>query len=86
VSESEGAEDRRSLPVVGTPLFIVGVGAAVVLGFIVPTFAGDVTPLQAYWLVLPATIAGIRFGVMGALSTSALCWLVSSPFVAELVH
>jgi diguanylate cyclase (GGDEF)-like protein len=71
---------------VGTPLFIVGVGAAMVLGFIVPTFAGDVTPLQAYWLVLPATIAGIRFGVVGALSTSALCWLVSSPFVAELVQ
>lgn len=77
---------RPPLPMVSTPLFIVGIGAAVLLGFILPPIVGDAAPLQAYWLVLPATIAGFRFGVGGAVVTSALCWLISSPFAAQLVH
>jgi diguanylate cyclase (GGDEF)-like protein len=87
VSETGITSDRRpGLPVVATPLVMAGVGAAVVLGFIVPTVVGDTTPLQAYWLVLPALIAGIRFGVGGALATSVLCWLVTSPFVAQIAN
>jgi diguanylate cyclase (GGDEF)-like protein len=71
---------------VRTPLVIVAIAAAALVGFVLPPVVGGVAPLQAYWLVLPATIAGVRFGVGGALMTTALCWLLSSPFAESLVH
>src|SRR5581483_985316 len=67
------------LPTVSTAFVVTVVVVCLALGWLLPPLIGDATPLQMYWLVLPATIAGFRFGIPGAAVTSVVCWLVSGP-------
>jgi diguanylate cyclase (GGDEF)-like protein len=61
---------------------LVGVIAAagILLGWLAPGLVGRNDTLVRCWLVLPAVVAGARFGVVGAVSASMAATVMSGPF------
>ena len=55
------------------------VGAGIGMGWLEPGLLGNEPGLQRAWLVLPAVVAGARFGVVGALVGSAAAAVASGP-------
>jgi diguanylate cyclase (GGDEF)-like protein len=60
------------------------IGAAISMGWLSPALFGADAALQRSWLVIPAVVAGARFGINGALVASLGAGLVSGP-LARLV-
>jgi diguanylate cyclase (GGDEF)-like protein len=76
---------RPTAVALSSPLIVMGIGIAVLLGYLLPPLLGHDTVLQPYWLVVPAAIAGFKFDAIGAVLASVACAIITSPF-AQLGH
>jgi diguanylate cyclase (GGDEF)-like protein len=66
-------------------VILVGIGAAFLLGVLLPPILSNGGGLAPYWLVVPAVIAGLCFGVPGALAASIAGSVLVSPLVDQLL-
>jgi diguanylate cyclase (GGDEF)-like protein len=79
ILKSSATGDRAHLPRPGGLLVGTIVGAGISVGWLSPGVLGRDAALQRSWLVLPAVVAGARFGPTGAVVASLAAALVSGP-------
>ena len=70
---------RARLPRPGGLLVGTIVGAGISMGWLSPGLFGPEEGLQRSWLVIPAVVAGARFGTVGAVVASVAAALASGP-------
>ena len=70
---------RARLPRPGGLLVGTIVGAGISMGWLSPGLFGPNAGLQRSWLVIPAVVAGARFGITGAMVASVTAALASGP-------
>ena len=79
--------DRRvgaRLSGLSTPFIVTLITSFLIFGWLLLPLLGDASPLQAYWLVLPAVIAAARFGLVAAVCTSMAGWIAAGPLTSVL--
>lgn len=79
-----GRGPAELLPDIRRSVLVAAVLALTAACWLLPHLLGSGLPTQPFWLVLPAVLVGVRYGVPGALIASLGCGVLAGPVDAGL--